>query len=235
MLWAVFYGRFNTFSFLFLLAWSFVTVGVRPTDCCESRPSTAAVVAQRAEHVSEPPLQPAGGFYCLILTTQVIAAFLCVYSVSIPLYNNICTFYSAFQFTEHAVLSEYKMHQFYFYRNVSEEQEVLISSFHRCIFLPAVPILILLFLFPSSPSMLVLKLSKKKGQYIRDPRARWVADTRSYIPHMRLTPEPLTPLTPRPQHIAAHLWVQEIEMLVQICEKCAWKQQCVKTFLSMPD
>lgn len=132
----------------------------------------AAVLPERATNLSGLPVKPAGGL-CSILKTQVIGVFLWIYSVSIPLnlwYINPCNSYSAFQFTEHAVLLvtwlEYKMHEFCLYKNVRKDQDILLTPSHP-IFLPAVHLLHILYVFliyplsPPSLSMLVLKLSSK--------------------------------------------------------------------------
>lgn len=49
-------------SFFFFLALSFIAVGIHPTDCCECKLTTAAVLPERATECSGSPLKPAGGF-----------------------------------------------------------------------------------------------------------------------------------------------------------------------------
>lgn len=168
----------------FCLAWSFVPVGVHPADCCEVQ-----------------LLSSWTGWKLHTCRGSITALYLNLW------YNNLCSSYSAahfknmlfFQLPERRTKCMNSILQ-----NVSEEQEILIYSFHcSCIFLPLILLPSPDFhpLCPPSLSMLLLKLSKKWGQYIvtRYQPSGWY---HSYILHRRLT------LMNWPYQITAHLWVQ---------------------------
>lgn len=68
----VFMGvKYLFFSVFCSLARCFIAAGIRPSDCCESKVTTAAVLPEPAANFPGSPFKPAGG-QCLMLRALIV-------------------------------------------------------------------------------------------------------------------------------------------------------------------
>lgn len=127
-----FQWAFNiSFLFFLFLAWSFITVGIHSTNCCESRQATAAVLPAQATNQSPESTFKSAGALGLIAKALILY---CLYFFPLstclkPIMYQLCSF---FNWQKHAALlfisTEYKVHKLYLYKR---QQDSIICSFQN--------------------------------------------------------------------------------------------------------